>query len=105
MFRNKIPEDARFGEAQLMGVPVRAHDKRARSAIAFRYLTEELLERKGWRAPLALNHDSTQVATATLNAPVSTAVSVSAPTDPGVDVVLNVAEVVDVVGAVGSESQ
>ncbi len=68
MFRNKIPEDARFGEAQLMGIPVRAHDKRARSAIAFRYLTEELLERKGWRAPLALNHDSVQVLTASLAA-------------------------------------
>jgi chromosome partitioning protein len=105
MFRNKIPEDARFGEAQLMGVPVRAHDKRARSAIAFRYLTEELLERKGWRAPLALNHDSTQVATATLTAPVSATVSVSAPTDSEVDVFLDVAEAADVVSAIGSESQ
>lgn len=64
MFRNKIPEDARFGEAQLMGIPVRAHDKRARSAIAFRYLTEELLERQRWHAPLALNHDSVRVAAA-----------------------------------------
>ena len=64
-----------------MGVPVRAHDKRARSAIAFRYLTEELLERKGWRAPLALNHDSTQAATATLTAPLVAAAPVSAPTE------------------------
>jgi chromosome partitioning protein len=103
MFRNKIPEDARFGEAQLMGVPVRAHDKRARSAIAFRYLTEELLERKGWRAPLALNHDSTQAATATLKAGVAVASSVSTPMGSEVDVVLDVANAV-VVSAVGSEN-
>lgn len=79
MFRNKIPEDARFGEAQLMGVPVRAHDKRARSAVAFRYLTEELLERKGWRAPIALNHDSVLAAAAALGTAVADTVVGSQP--------------------------
>jgi chromosome partitioning protein len=100
MFRNKIPEDARFGEAQLMGVPVRAHDKRARSAIAFRYLTEELLERKGWRAPLALNHDSTQVATATLATPLPATESVRTPMASPVEDLRT-----DVVVAVGLENQ
>ncbi len=48
LFRNKVPEDAKFGEAHLVGMPVGAYHPRARSAVAYRYLAYELIERQGW---------------------------------------------------------
>lgn len=49
LFRNKIPEDARFGEAHLVGMPVGAYQRSARSAVAFRHVAYELVERRGWK--------------------------------------------------------
>ena len=48
LFRNKVPEDAKFGEAHLVGMPVGAYHPRARSAVAYRYIAYELIERRGW---------------------------------------------------------
>jgi chromosome partitioning protein len=49
LFRNKIPEDAKFGEAHLAGLPVGAYLHSARSAIAYRHVAYELVQRRGWR--------------------------------------------------------
>jgi chromosome partitioning protein len=48
LLRHKVPEDAKFGEAHLLGMPVGAYAPRARSAVAFRFLAAELAERRGW---------------------------------------------------------
>ena len=48
VFRHKVPEDAKFGEAHLVGMPVGAYHPRARSAVAYRYIAYELIERRGW---------------------------------------------------------
>lgn len=48
LFRNKVPEDARFGEAHLVGLPVGAYEPRARSSIAYRFVAYELINRRGW---------------------------------------------------------
>lgn len=53
VFRNKIPEDAKFGEAHLLGLAVDEHQPRARSAVAYRYLAAEVAEHAGWRLPEA----------------------------------------------------
>ena len=49
LFRNKIPEDAKFGEAHLVGLPVGAYHYAARSATAYRHVAYELIQRRGWR--------------------------------------------------------
>jgi chromosome partitioning protein len=49
LFRNKIPEDAKFGEAHLVGLPVGAYQHGARSATAYRHVAYELIQRRGWR--------------------------------------------------------
>lgn len=49
LFRNKIPEDAKFGEAHLVGLPVGAYLHTARSATAYRHVAYELIQRRGWR--------------------------------------------------------
>jgi chromosome partitioning protein len=49
LFRNKIPEDAKFGEAHLVGLPVGAYYHTARSATAYRHVAYELIQRRGWR--------------------------------------------------------
>ena len=49
LFRNKIPEDAKFGEAHLVGLPVGAYHYGARSATAYRHVAYELIQRRGWR--------------------------------------------------------
>ncbi len=49
LFRNKIPEDAKFGEAHLVGLPVGAYLPSARSATAYRHVAYELIQRRGWR--------------------------------------------------------
>lgn len=49
LFRNKIPEDAKFGEAHLVGLPVGAYHHGARSATAYRHVAYELIQRRGWR--------------------------------------------------------
>jgi chromosome partitioning protein len=49
LFRNKIPEDAKFGEAHLVGLPVGAYMHTARSATAYRHVAYELIQRRGWR--------------------------------------------------------
>jgi chromosome partitioning protein len=49
VFRNKIPEDAKFGEAHLVGLPVGAYHYTARSATAYRHVAYELIQRRGWR--------------------------------------------------------
>lgn len=48
LFRNKVPEDAKFGEAHLVGLPVGAYHPRARSSVAYRFIAYELIERRGW---------------------------------------------------------
>ena len=48
LLRNKIPEDAKLGEAQLAGLPVGAYLPGSRSAIGFRYLGEELANALGF---------------------------------------------------------
>jgi cellulose biosynthesis protein BcsQ len=48
LFKHKVPEDARFGEAHLLGLPVGEHQPRARSAIAYRYIAYELIQLRGW---------------------------------------------------------
>jgi chromosome partitioning protein len=50
LFRHKVPEDAKFGEAHLLGLPVGAYLPSARSAIAYRFIADELIQRRGWRA-------------------------------------------------------
>jgi chromosome partitioning protein len=52
LFRNKIPEDAKFGEAHLVGLPVGAYHQTARSATAYRHVAYELIQRRGWRFPV-----------------------------------------------------
>lgn len=52
LFRNKIPEDAKFGEAHLVGLPVGAYQHSARSATAYRHVAYELIQRRGWRFPI-----------------------------------------------------
>jgi chromosome partitioning protein len=52
VFRNKIPEDAKFGEAHLVGLPVGAYHHSARSATAYRHVAYELIQRRGWRFPV-----------------------------------------------------
>ena len=52
VFRNKIPEDAKFGEAHLVGLPVGAYHYSARSATAYRHVAYELIQRRGWRFPV-----------------------------------------------------
>jgi chromosome partitioning protein len=52
LFRNKIPEDAKFGEAHLVGLPVGAYHHTARSATAYRHVAYELIQRRGWRFPV-----------------------------------------------------
>jgi chromosome partitioning protein len=49
LFRNKIPEDAKFGEAHLVGLPVGAYMNSARSATAYRHVAYELIQRRSWR--------------------------------------------------------
>jgi chromosome partitioning protein len=49
LFRNKIPEDAKFGEAHLVGLPVGVYHYNARSATAYRHVAYELIQRRGWR--------------------------------------------------------
>ena len=49
LFRNKIPEDAKFGEAHLVGLPVGAYHYTARSATAYRHVAYELIQRRGRR--------------------------------------------------------
>lgn len=48
LFRNKIPEDAKFGEAHLVGLPVGAYLHGARSSTAYRHVAYELIQRRGW---------------------------------------------------------
>ena len=52
LFRNKIPEDAKFGEAHLVGLPVGVYHHTARSATAYRHVAYELIQRRGWRFPV-----------------------------------------------------
>jgi chromosome partitioning protein len=52
LFRNKIPEDAKFGEAHLVGLPVGVYHYSARSATAYRHVAYELIQRRGWRFPV-----------------------------------------------------
>ncbi|MBI4884976.1 MAG: ParA family protein [Actinobacteria bacterium] len=48
LFRNKVPEDARFGEAHLVGLPVGAYQASARSAVAYRHVAYELIQLRDW---------------------------------------------------------
>lgn len=55
LFRNKIPEDAKFGEAHLVGLPVGVYHYSARSATAYRHVAYELIQRRKWRFPVPDN--------------------------------------------------
>lgn len=51
MFRNKVPEDARFGESHLMREPIGSFAPSSRSAIAYRFIAEELAQLRSWPKP------------------------------------------------------
>jgi chromosome partitioning protein len=48
VFRNKVPEDARFGESHLVREPIGAYSAAARSAVAYRCIADELITSRGW---------------------------------------------------------
>jgi chromosome partitioning protein len=48
VLKNKVPEDAKFGEAHLAREPIGAYAESARSAIAYRYLADELVALRDW---------------------------------------------------------
>ena len=48
VFKNKVPEDAKFGEAHLAREPIGVYSPSARSAVAFRFLADELAARRSW---------------------------------------------------------
>jgi hypothetical protein len=52
VLKNKVPEDAKFGEAHLAREPIGAYAESARSAIAYRFLADELVALRGWPARL-----------------------------------------------------
>jgi chromosome partitioning protein len=56
LFRHKVPEDAKFGEAHLLGLPVGAYMPGSRAAIAYRFIADELIQRRGW-LPAASSED------------------------------------------------
>ena len=49
LFRIKIREDAKFGEAHLVGLPAGHTATGPRSATAYRHVAYELIQRRGWR--------------------------------------------------------
>ncbi len=51
VFRNKVPEDARFGESHLAREPIGVYSSTSRSALAFRCVADELASRRGWPRP------------------------------------------------------
>jgi chromosome partitioning protein len=51
VFRNKVPEDARFGESHLAREPIGVYSSTSRSALAFRCIADELASRRGWPRP------------------------------------------------------
>lgn len=57
LFRHKVPEDAKFGEAHLLGLPVGAYVPGSRAAIAYRFIADELIERRGWLPTEAVGSD------------------------------------------------
>lgn len=48
LFRTKVPEDAKFGESHLAREPIGRYSPTARSAVAYRYIAEELITRRNW---------------------------------------------------------
>ena len=48
VFRNKVPEDARFGESHLAREPIGVYSPSSRSALAFRCIADELVSRRNW---------------------------------------------------------
>lgn len=53
VLKNKVPEDAKFGEAHLAREPIGAYAESARSAIAYKFIAAELVALRGWPSPLA----------------------------------------------------
>jgi chromosome partitioning protein len=53
VFKNKVPEDAKFGEAHLAREPIGAYAESARSAIAYKFIAAELVTLRGWPSPHA----------------------------------------------------
>jgi chromosome partitioning protein len=50
VLKNKVPEDAKFGEAHLAREPIGAYAESARSAIAYKFIAAELVALRGWPA-------------------------------------------------------
>jgi chromosome partitioning protein len=48
VLKNKVPEDAKFGEAHLAREPIGAYAESARSAIAYKFIAAELVALRGW---------------------------------------------------------
>ena len=61
VLKNKVPEDAKFGEAHLAREPIGAYAESARSAIAYRFIAAELVALRGW--PSRLTETLKEVAT------------------------------------------
>ncbi len=108
VLKNKVPEDAKFGEAHLAREPIGAYAESARSAIAYKFIAAELVALRGWPS----RHAEAQSETAVLaplsspaslvSAPLALASSVSAPmSGPG----LSAATGQPVAGAPDSLSQ
>jgi chromosome partitioning protein len=53
VLKNKVPEDAKFGEAHLAREPIGAYAESARSAIAYKFIAAELVALRGWPSRLA----------------------------------------------------
>jgi chromosome partitioning protein len=48
VLKNKVPEDAKFGEAHLAREPIGSYAESARSAIAYKFIAAELVALRGW---------------------------------------------------------
>jgi chromosome partitioning protein len=52
VLKNKVPEDAKFGEAHLAREPIGAYAESARSAVAYKFIAAELVALRGWPSRL-----------------------------------------------------
>jgi chromosome partitioning protein len=58
VLKNKVPEDAKFGEAHLAREPIGAYAESARSAIAYKFIAAELVALRGWASRTGDVHQS-----------------------------------------------
>jgi chromosome partitioning protein len=60
VLKNKVPEDAKFGEAHLAREPIGAYAESARSAIAYKFIAAELVALRGWPSRTGDRHQGAQ---------------------------------------------